>query len=214
MDINNLEPNSHKYRQEKAQGAKPVVEKQHIQKVISGTATLHRKSLGRRFIDIFFNGDVKDVKAYLIYDVLFPAIKETVSNLVTKGTEMILFGEASRSSSNKIKTGIGTYVSYGGQYRESRERLMPSRQNRMSHRFDDVKFETRGDAEQVLDVLVDYVERYGQATIGDFYDACGITPEWTDTAECESYGWKDMRGASVSRIRDGYIVDLPKCTKL
>lgn len=212
MDINSLEPNSHKYRQEASkqkQAEQP--QKKKIEKVISGKATLQKKSLSRRFIETFFTGDAKDVKSYLIFDVLIPAIKETMSSLITKGAEMMLFGEAT-SRSSKSSSG-GTYVSYGGQYRkESRERLTPSRQNRMAHRFDDVKFESRADAEQVIDILTEFIDLYGQATIGDFYDAVGITPEWTD--DVDVFGWTDIRDVRVSRVRDGYILELPKCIKL
>lgn len=210
MDINSLEPNSHKYRREKAMEAAPP-EKKRFEKVISGTATVHKKSLIKRFFEIFFSGDVKDVKSYLLFDVIFPSMKETLCNLVNKGTEMLIYGESSRPVSKK--PGGTTYVSYSSSYRQpEREKLAPSRQNRMSHRFDDICFETRGDAEQVVDILVEAVSIYGQVTVGDLYDAAGITPDWTD--DVENYGWTDLAGIGIVRIRNGYILDLPKCVRL
>lgn len=211
MDINSLEPNSHKYRQAKVAGQddqKPV--KKKVEKVITGSATIKKRSLLKRFIDTFFNGDAKDVKSYLVFDVLVPSIKETINSLINKGTEMILFGESSRSA--KKSPNNGTYVSYGSSYRGERERLPSSKQNRMIRRFDDIRFETRGDAEQVLDILLELISIYNQATVGDFYDAVGITPEWTE--DVESYGWTDISSARVSRIRDGYILEMPRCIKL
>lgn len=207
MDINSLEPNSHKYRQEK----KPVtgdVPKKKIEKVISGTATLKKRGLGRRFMDVFFTGSGQDVKSYLIFDVLIPAIKETINNMINKGTEMILFGESSRPA----KKVSGNYVSYSSSFKGEREKIAPSRQNRMIRRFDDIKFESRADAEHVIDILAEVMSIYNQATIGDLYDAVGITPDWTDNVE--EYGWTDLSGTHVSRIRDGYILEMPKCIKL
>lgn len=210
MDINSLEPNSHKYRQAKAEGkTDQMMPKKKVEKVISGSATVKRRGLFRRFIDTFFNGDVKDVKSYLIFDVIVPSIKETINSIVNKGTEMILFGESTRSAK---KSGSGTYVSYGSSYRGERERLPSSTRNRMVRRFDDIRFETRGDAEQVLDILIELISIYNQATVGDFYDAAGITPEWTE--DVDSYGWLDISGAKVNRTRDGYILEMPRCVKL
>ena len=211
MDINNLEPNSHKYRQAKVNATEEKqMPKKKVEKVISGSATVRKRGLWRRFIDIFFNGDAKDVKSYIVFDVLVPSIKETINSIINKGTEMILFGESSRSS--KKSSSGGTYVSYGSPYRGDREKLPSSNRNRMVRRFDDIKFETRGDAEQVLDILMELLSVYNQATVGDFYDAVGITPEWTE--DVESYGWTDISSARVSRIRDGYILEMPRCIKL
>ncbi len=213
MDINSLEPNSHKYRQTKAQEkTEDIVPKKHVEKVINGKATVRKRGLGKKFIDIFFNGDITDVKSYLIFDVLVPSIKETINNLINRGTEMILFGEATKSSTTKRATSSGTYVSYGSPYRGEREKLPSSTRNRMVRRFDDIKFESRGDAEQILDTLAELMDIYHQATVGDLYDAVGITPEWTE--DVESYGWTDISGARVTRIRDGYILEMPRCVKL
>lgn len=211
MDINNLEPNSHKYRQEKAKVSGELTERHRVEKVISGTATVKKRSLTKRFVETFFAGDMKDVKSYLIFDVMVPAIKETINSLINKGTEMILFGESTRSPSKNRISG-GTYVSYGSSFRNEREKLVPSRQNRMLHKFDDICFETIGDANQVVDILTELISLYHQATVGDFYDAAGVTPEWSDSTE--NYGWTDLTGVRVVRTRAGYIIDLPRCVRL
>lgn len=208
MDINSLEPNSHKYRQEKVTNKPERLERKRLEKVISGTAIIQKKGLIKRFIETFFVGDTKDVKSYLIFDVLIPSIKETLNSLVNKGTEMILFGDSSRPAA---KRSGGTYVSYGSAYKNDRERT-PSRQNRMVRKFDDVVFETRGDAEQVIDILMECISLYDQATVADFYDAAGISSDWAEPTD--DYGWTDLSSVNIMRIRNGYILDLPKCVKL
>ena len=211
MDINSLEPNSHKYRREKAMnGTQPPSEKPPVEKVTSGVVKVQRKGLFRRFVNTFFNGSMKDVKAYLIFDVLVPSIKETLNSMVNKGTEMILFGEA--TSSSKPKSYNGTYVSYGSVYREDNKRKQSSSRNRTFREYDDIVFEDRRDAEVALDKMLELIDMYGQATVDDLYDAAGIEPVWTE--EASSYGWKDLKEARVTRIRGGYILDLPKCIRL
>ena len=211
MDLNNIEPNSHKYRQEKLkESGGELVPKKKMEKVITGGAIVKKKGLAKRFFETFFAGNVTDVKSYLIFDVLFPAIKETINSMITKGSEMILFGEPGRSS--RKRTGETTYVSYGNSYRTEKERRTPSVQNRMTHRFDDIKLDTREDAERIIGALEEVMDIYKQVTIGDLYDAVGITPEWSDRAE--EYGWTDLNGVHVSRVRDGYILEMPKCIRL
>ena len=219
MDINSIEPNSNKYRQEKlkekyeqglSDGAGGLVPKKKREKVVLGGATIKKKSLTKRFVETFFAGNVTDVKSYLIFDVLFPAIKETIASMITKGSEMILFGEPSHAS--RKRTGDTTYISYGSSYRNEKERRTPSIQNRMARRFDDIKLDSREDAERIVGALEEIMDIYKQVTIGDLYDAVGITPEWSDRAE--EYGWADLNGIHVSRVRDGYILEMPKCIKL
>ena len=42
--------------------------------------------------------------------------------------------------------------------------------------------------------------------MADLYDMVNITGDYTDT----KWGWYDLRGAGVERIRSGYLLDLPR----
>lgn len=200
MNMNDFQPNSHKYKQE---SQKLDISEKKLEKVIEGAAKTKKKTLSRRFIDTFFNENAGDVKTYLVFDVLIPAIKDTLVDLITKGAEMLFFGEATRGSSKKK----GSYVSYGASYRQDKvDRLPPASRGSERKNIDDVIFETRGDAEKVLDTLCEALSVYGSVSIADFYDLADISSEWTDN----NYGWMDLRGAKVIRTRAGYMIDMPK----
>ena len=47
-------------------------------------------------------------------------------------------------------------------------------------------------------------------TVGEFYGLGGITPEYTDGKG----GWKNLRGANVQSVRDGYRINLPRPEEL
>ena len=51
---------------------------------------------------------------------------------------------------------------------------------------------------------------YGIVSVADLYDLIGVTGNYTDN----KYGWTDIRSASVVRVRDGYIVKMPKAMPL
>lgn len=50
------------------------------------------------------------------------------------------------------------------------------------------------------------MDRYGVVSVADMYDLCGMTCNYTDN----KYGWKSLARADISRVRDGYMIKLPK----
>ena len=71
--------------------------------------------------------------------------------------------------------------------------------------FDDIILETRWEAEEVLSHMIDLIENYGVASVADLYELVGITGSFTDN----KYGWTNLSSATVSRVRDGYLINLP-----
>lgn len=80
-----------------------------------------------------------------------------------------------------------------------------SQRGRARHDFDEIVLDERAEAEEVIDKLYEVVSRYEFATVADLYDLVGLPSNHTD----HKWGWSDLRGAGVSRIRDGYLLDLP-----
>ena len=63
----------------------------------------------------------------------------------------------------------------------------------------------RAEAEEVIDRLFELVSIYESATVADLYELVGLSSTHTD----HKWGWTDLMGAGVSRIRGGYLLDLP-----
>ena len=120
---------------------------------------------------------------------------------------MLLFGE-SRGSSHKDK---GPYVSYSSYYNK-KEKRPASTQSRSRHDFRDIILDSRGEAEEVLSNMVDILYDFGEVSVADLYDLCGISnSNWTDN----KYGWTDLSGARVKRARGGgYLIDLPRAEQI
>ena len=74
------------------------------------------------------------------------------------------------------------------------------------HRFDNVIFETRGDAESVIDQLKDILDTYGFVTVADLYELSGMNYKHGDN----HYGWIDLKTIRVLRVRNGWVLDLPR----
>lgn len=71
-------------------------------------------------------------------------------------------------------------------------------------------FATRRDTEEILNYMGDLIDEYGFATVADLYDLIGASGNYTDN----KYGWTDISNAEIVRVRDGYMIKLPKIRKL
>lgn len=197
--------NSHKKKEEVKEEVKKV------EKIIKGRVVQRKKSLGKRFLETFIGEDVNSVTGYILHDVLIPAAKATLSDMVQGGIEMLLFGERkgnrTRRDQGRSHVSYNNYSSSNNRRDDRRDdRRDYAQKSRARHNFDDIILSTRGEAEEVLSHLVDLTMDYGEASVADLYDLVGITEEFTD----RKYGWTNLGSASVSRVREGYLLNLPK----
>lgn len=191
-----------------------------IERVIESAVVRRKKPLSKRFLETFVGGDAKGVLGYVIMDVLLPAAKDMVADAVSQGIEKMLFGEA-RSTNRRggyRPGGLGGqsgYVSYNrynsnSPIRREDPRRSLNPRSRGSHDFDEIILATRVEAEEVIDRLFELVARYQSASVADLYELVGVSGSYTD----QKWGWTDLRGAGVTRIRNGYLLDLPKTEPL
>lgn len=176
------------------------VEKKKVERVVNSRVKTKKKN---KFANTFISEDISSVKEYILMDVLLPAIKKAISETITGGIDMMLYGET-RNRSTK-----GSKVSYS-KYYDDRDRGYERRRTRIGYEYDDIVLESRAEAEEVLNSMDDLLERYGIVSVGDLYDLVGIQGNYTDN----KYGWTSLRSASVHRTRDGYLLKLPKAGPL
>lgn len=204
--MENYKPNSHRSKEEQKENG---VEKKEIKKVVQGTAKVKKKGKTSKFASMFISEDATNVKSYIVADVLVPAAKKLISDIVKDGIEMILYGEVNH---NKRSSGLrADYVSYNRYSdRKYEDRRLDDSKSRYGYSYDDVILETRGEAEEVLDAMDNIIEEYGMVSVMDLYDLVGITGQYTDN----KYGWTNIRNSEPVRIRDGYMLKLPKAIPL
>ena len=194
------QPNSHKFKEEKK--SNNTTDKK-IEKVIKGTAKVKKKSELGKFKDIFISDDAKNVKQYVFLDVLVPAIKKAVSDIVTDGISMILYGETGHGK----KSSTASRVSYRSYYDDRRDdRCYSENRTRTGYSYDDIILDSRGEAEEVLSRMDELIDTYSMVSVADLYDLIGVTGNYTDN----KYGWTNIRNAEVVRVREGYLLKLPK----
>lgn len=176
-------------------------ENRRMKKVITGKATTRKASNSRKFRDALFANGSGSVKEYVIFEVILPAIKNTIVDTLKGTVDMVFLGKVERDRRSRDGRSRVSYASY-----YDRRRDEPNRRSNIFD-YDDVLFESRGDAEAVLIAMEDAIERYGWISVGGFYDLCEIS---TNDYMVEKYGWTNLRHADVVPVRDGYVIRLPK----
>jgi hypothetical protein len=189
-----------------------------VEQVVSGEATSRKKPLGRRFREVFIGGDTKSVISYVFSDVLMPQAKEMFVEAVSSGFERLIYGDSrpGRRSGVRPPTGPGptNYTRYavrgnnpiGRQGHEDRRPTVSVR----TQDVDEILLATRVEAETVIDRMYDLLRDYETVTVADLHSLVGLTSTYTD----RKWGWTDLQGSDVRRVRDGYILVLPKTVAL
>lgn len=195
-----FKPNSHKSKE-----LAPVPEKK-VEKIVKGTVKSKKKNGIDKLKDNFISEDAANIKTYVVMDVLIPAVKKAICDIVKNGVDMILYGESGRSNRRPSE-----YVSYDRRYLDRGDsRFYNADRARIGYSYNDIILETRGEAEDVLARMDELIEIYGMVSVADLYDLVGITGNYTDN----KYGWTNIRNAEPVHVRDGYMLRLPKVTSL
>lgn len=194
--------NSNKSKQQLAER-----KKEPIKPVISG-ASRKKKGFLATTRDVFISDDAGSIGKYIIMDVLVPAIKQAISTIFKDGIDILLYGQ--NGNPNRKSSGVGR-VSYSGFYKD---RFTPETQKTETRfGYDELLYDTKQDAIEVLNTMDDILNAYGEASVADMYEASHATPEWT----YNNYGWSKEttptfldQAAPIYRSGDKFIIKWPK----
>ena len=199
----NLPSNSYKSKE-----PKPKKEDKNIPKTeLKGNVTIKKRGFLSKFKGSMISEDSSSVGEYIVNDIVIPTVKDLLFNSVRGALEMVLYGRVSKS---KGKHTPYSSISSGGGYvyngtRSQKDKSSP-RNSSMYFDVNNVMFDERRDAEEVLDIMITLLEDYGSCSITDFYDAMGQSAPYT----AEKYGWKNLSDATVRSCREGYYIDFPQ----
>ena len=191
--------NSHKSKDVKKTA--PTDEKK-IQKRVSKPAKTKKKGELRKIAEEFIVDDVKNIKTYVITDVLIPTIKDTIWDILTNTLDMFLFNG---TKDHRKRGKSSPKISYRDYYDSKNDR---GRNYEIRDRFDydELEFDSRGEADAVLTGMLETIDQYGVVSVADMYDMADVTAPYTGNR----YGWTSLRNAEVVRVRNAYIIKLPK----
>lgn len=186
--------------------------------IVKGT-TIRQKP---NFLDKFktsFLGEGGNVGEFVVYDILVPALRSTISDMGFGIIEMFFGngrdrGRGGRNDNRIVRDRGRSYINYqspsSDRGRNSRDYREMDQGDRARHEFGNVVFESIREAEDVLSRLVDILEEYDEVTVAAFYELSRIESEHTDG----NWGWTNLRDAYTKRVRNGYIIVFPQTRPL
>lgn len=195
--MNEYKGNSHKSREANSE---EVLVSKKVEQIATGKA--RKKTEARKLADNFIAEDMHNVKEYILQEVLIPTAKKVISEVVTNSIDMLLYGEVK----SRKRSQNDSRISYTKYYERERDYERGARTRSRGYDYDDIILDTRREAEEVLDRMQDLIDSYDVVSVADLYDLVGITGSYTDN----KYGWTHLRNADVQRVRDGYLLKLPK----
>lgn len=203
MDQEKYPSNSHKSKQASPENAG----EKRIGKVISGTTIPKKKTIADQAKSMFIAEDLGSIRDYIVSDIIVTNLKKAIDDIVSNGVHMLLYGSAARPrNSNSGATANPSRVSYRNYYSGYSDPR--TNQNRDLFDFSEYTFDTRGEAEMVIDALVDLISSYGMARVSDYYEAIGVSIDGNYTAN--DYGWRNLRDASTYRVDGRYAIRMPR----
>ena len=204
MAVNtDFQPNSHKFKEEQSRTVPARDTERRAKKVVAGNARTKKKSELSKLKGSIISEDASTVKSYILSDVLIPAAKKLLDDIICDGMHMILYGDTGRGGRHSNVDRV-SYDRYSRRNDPPRRDLRDRRNNVLD--YDDISFESRGDAEKVLRGMDEIMDEYGLVRVADMYDLAGLTCDYLGM----DYGWTNINSAQVVRDRGEYVIKMPR----
>ena len=175
-----------------------------VEAIVSGNVTKKEKTGFQKFVNRFISDDIDDIGNYILTDVLIPAGKKLIVDVV----DSLVYPGGRGSASKKSGPSNISFTNYRSSSGSQNTRRSNYTQSVLD--YDSLIFSSRMEAESVLNKMCEMVETYGLVSIADMYDLAGVSHPFT----YDKYGWYDLRTADVVRSNDGYYIKTPKVVSL
>lgn len=209
MEIKDYASNSHK--------SKEVPETRPSSNVeTEGTKDLQMRkpTVGKKLMKTFIQEDFEDIKDAIIYDYIIPGIKDVIRSAI----DMALGGDG--RSSSRYRSSSNSRNSYDKYYRDRDRRDDRRRDRRDDDRVDlsDIVYDSKAQVEDIRAELLRELDRYEVLSVSNFWDILRendfrVPERWRNYTD-NAFGWYDLGSCRVERVRDGWIMRLPRTISL
>lgn len=181
------------------------------EKIVASSVVRRKKPLSRKFADFFTPSDARSVGGHVYDRIVRPSLQQLLFDAGQGLLGGIIFGDDSSRFVNRARTVVGQSTNTAYHLASSSGAVQPQSRQMTDHGrrrfdFDEIIMASRPEAEAVLSALGDIHEEYGMVRVADLYGLVDITGHHTD----DKWGWFDLAGTSISRVAEGYLLNLPK----
>ena len=174
--------------------------------------------------------DASDVADEIIFDHVVPGLIDMVSDALHSTIDLFFSGSGGRR--HRSRSHDSYYRSYDDYYdryderdrsrrrRRTRDRDEDDRRDRRrrdSFNLEDVEFDSKEDAKEVLESIKDILADFDSVSLEDVYripivrELAEDKPDWT----AARYGWTSITGAKIIEVRGRrYIIEMPPIERI
>ena len=196
--------NSHKQRE-----AKEVRDDKVVERVVTTDVIVTPPGFAKKLKGIFFGGEFRSVRGYIIADVLLPAARNALFDTIVEGSKRTIFGD---SLAHRVRQPeMRSRVQYGSMHnRPYQSTMLPGQPPRNPVRINfrdsnEYLIETREEAHDVLERMIDIIDKYDVASQADLLVMLGQIVSPIDN----KWGWTHLHNAEVRQVRNGYMLQKP-----
>ena len=180
-----------------------------IEKVVTGKTSVSKNTDPGNIMSKFIVEGVQTAGKSMLMDVFLPKCKQAVYDALINGLSVLFWGVGGVKKTSS--TGTGTRVNYSN---SSGTRPVGSTSQYVTPTIkktvdpEDINFETRLDAQNVYDTMLDILEQYDKVSLAEFLELAGVS---NDDFTYNKYGWKSLPPADIRRLGNGmYYIRFPK----
>jgi len=161
-----------------------------------GAVSVRKKSDFRKFIEWLLPDDLSEIPRTILDNYVGPLVRNSILDTVT-----YLVGGDPKVRSGYSKTSYSNYYERKGNNTERHH------SDRGIFSYDDIRFEFRSDAKDVLDDMYETLSEFKIVSVADYYEFSKIS---NNDYTAHKYGWTDLRNAEIVRQGGQYRIKLPK----
>lgn len=181
--------------------------KKHESVVKGKTEVSKNLDVGNLFSKFVCDG-VKTAGKSMISDVFLPKCKQAVYDTLVNGLNVLFWGPGGKRPMSESSTGarIQYASASGAKHVTNTQRVSPTVKRTVDP--EDITFESRMDAQNVYDTMVDIIDQYDRVSLAEFMELADIP---NDDFTYRKYGWTSLPPADIRRLGNGsYYIRFPK----
>lgn len=205
-------------------GSSGLANQKKSTKQLKGGLKQKELTFGEKLKRSFVKEDVKDIRDYVVFDVIIPSIRKSIFDTIVGAASQVFGisvprGSFGYSSDNRYNGGGSRLTPHERQYRDytsiQREGIGGYSGNQLVryNRFyaEDYPFTYKEDADATLEQMMDICDTYGWVSVAKFFEIAD--PDGTITGKNpytnNNYGWNDLNGVTVKFDGSGYVINFP-----
>lgn len=187
----------------------PQQPQKKVTQVAAGVKEVNRPAT-KRFMHSVFAENPGELSKQVGRNVIIPRLKAGLEEAFNSFLSGMLWGDgASRPISTMVKGTVlrGGGVNYQGISSQPSGLQMAQAASRPeAGPYKDLVCPSQQIAETLLANMYDLMNQYRVVSVADLREMAGITPATSDNA----YGWHSLDNARISKVRDGYLLEMPR----